>query len=996
MDPNPLPPALTALAALPDLYEQASLSTAAQARRIAERRAHYIARPALVKSLDERIRMASGGLIALDGPAGSGTTSLLCHLAATRPYAFWLPEDDAGTGIVALCAQLLALHQLPIALVPPAADRDATTLEQLLAEAGARRPAGDPLVVLIDQSLNYQATAIAPPFPAAIPPGVVIVLASAPKAVLPLHPAARMALPTTGVRLQQRLAQAAIQRGCPPELAPAIAKHRQGTFLYAYLATGLLRTGGLNPRALPDGLGALHQAWWHQLDHTGRRMASLLAAAGEPLEPGLLAAAAGIAETDARQWLQRWQALFERIGGHIQLYHSTTRAFILEQSEDRLTSAHATYVELAHQRSAGQFERLRPETDGYLIRQLARHTALSDPTTQAAAVPAIASRAWVVARERTSGTMRAAAQDIAWTMRAQGASNDVLQLVRRSALGGTLALLARYLAPSAAANAFEMAIAHGAAREPTLKRVRAMLDQLPDVHDKAQALRRLGEACYALRMRASAMRMLSEALDLEAPGPTRAWRDEREETLVALARAANAIDLPQTALGITARISHAERRGMIETEVVRWMLAHGERTRAEEVAYAIGHQAMHEWAMAEVAVGHVRAGDAARGEMVLSTLKTETAIAWARGELACDAAHKGDPHAARGIQALPNQNLRDRALALVSLALAASGQPDAAIETARMAQDREVRARALIDLALQQPPNAGVALALAAADIVALTGDDRASLVAALAAAQAALGRMETALHTIALLPEEEERARAQSRIAVALAQHGNLADARIVAEAIGDGDERDWALDELARLAAAAGDWDTALALAESIDDDAQRVRSEADLAISLARAGAATKAHMLAGRITIPNERARAQAMIVGPLVAAGAKSHALEALAQLQEPDARSRYQAALAAALAAHGERVAAEGLAGTIARPLDRARALVAIARSAAGADKHQAYVELAEALQGAVVLGRAETYACLAWAADTLAALGGGELLLASANALDEIDSWWG
>src|SRR4029079_12606522 len=140
-----------------------------------------------------------------------------------------------------------------------------------------------------------------------------------------------------------------------------------------------------------------------------------------------------------------------------------------------------------------------------------------------------------------------------------------------AALGGTLALLARTLHADAAGEAFQAAIGRGAPREATLKRVQEILDQLPDGRNKAQALRRLGEVCYALRMRASAMRMLSEALDLEAPGAPRGWRDEREETLVAFARAAIAIDLPQTALGITARINHPERRGMIETEVVRWM-----------------------------------------------------------------------------------------------------------------------------------------------------------------------------------------------------------------------------------------------------------------------------------------------------------------------------------------------------------------------------------------------------------------------------------------
>src|SRR4051812_3263237 len=259
MDSNSIPPALTALAAFPALQAQVGHSAAAQARRIDERLAHYIGRPALLKSLDERIHATGGGLIALEGAPGSGTTALLCHLAATRPYTFWLPEDDAGDGVAALCAQLLALHHLPIALVPPAVDRDATALEQLLAEAGAARPPSDPLVVLIGRSPDNQATPTAPLFPATLPPGVVIVLACAPKASLPLRAAARLALPTSGARLQQRLAQATIQRGCAPELAPLIAASSHRGLLFNYLASGLLRSFGLHPHAPPDRLAALHQ-----------------------------------------------------------------------------------------------------------------------------------------------------------------------------------------------------------------------------------------------------------------------------------------------------------------------------------------------------------------------------------------------------------------------------------------------------------------------------------------------------------------------------------------------------------------------------------------------------------------------------------------------------------------------------------------------------------------------------------------------------------------
>ncbi len=760
------------------------------------------------------------------------------------------------------------------------------------------------------------------------------------------------------------------------------------------IAIGLLESGLLLAGELPSGLEALHEAWWSQLDATGRRLAALLAAAGEPLDPLLLATVAGIELFEVRRCLLRWRALLE-LGERARLYHASTRDFIATRADDELAGAHATYVALARARAGGQFESLNPISDGYLVRQLARHAALSDGATRAAVVPALASRAWVRARERHSGDLRAAAHDTAWGLRATAHDGPALRLVRAAALAGTLTLLARSLPPDALAEAFLETLARGGARDETLRRARAMLDQLPEDHDKALVLRRLGAACYSQGMRTPAMRMLSEALDLEAPGLPRIWRDEREETLVAFARAAVAIDATDTALGITAQIGHAERRGLIETETVRWLLARGQRTRAEEVAYAIGHQPMHEWAMAEVAVGHVRAGDAARAEVVLSTLKTETALAWALAELASDAAHRGDSHAIDRVAALANQRLRDRALALVAQALAAGQQFDLALATARMAGDREVRARSLIDLSILHLPNSAAALAYAAQDIAALAGDERAPLVAALAAAQAATGQVEAGLQTAATLPEGEERDRAQSRIAVALARHGDTPAARQVALAIDDDDERDWALDEIARIVSDQGDWAAAFTLAAQITDAQQRARSEVDLAIAWARAGHAAEAHDWAAQIALASERLRAQAAIVEPLIAQGGKAVALATLTQLHEPNTRSRYQAALAAALAAHGELVAAHGIARGAPRPLDRARALTAIARASAWADAAQGRLALGEALRVAAALGRKETFTCLAWASSALAALGGAELLLAAASALDEVDSWW-
>lgn len=993
---NVAPPALAALESFPHLQGHIERSLALQARRIAEREASYIPRPSLLAQLDRQIRDIPSGLIALEGPAGSGKTALLCHLAVTRMAPFWLPRDAAGAGLEALCAQLLGLQPDAVRLVPPVAGHDVKVLERLLVEVRAALPPEQKLVVLCDQAPDEGAVAIRQPFPIALPEGVVFVLACEPGARLPGTPQARVVMPQQGNRLSQQLLQLAMQLGCRPAEAAAVAARSMGSFLYVRLAAGLLQSGLLSQETLPGGLRALHQVWWDQLDQSQRHLAMLLATAGESLELPLLAELADIPLNGVQTILHSWRTLIEPIEGRFALYHESTRGFLEKCDSDHVAEAHARYVALAYSRSNGQPDKLRSEADGYLIRQLARHMALSGPGLQGADSTLLTSRTWIVAQERFTGSMRAAASDLAWELRMAARHSDPRRLLRSAALGGTLALLSRVLPPDALAAAFITALERGGAREGTFKRVREMLDQLPDGRDKAQALRRLGEVCYSMRMRTSAMRMLSEALDLEVPGLPRSWRDQREAVLVAFARAAIAMGMSDTALGITVRIGHAERRGLIETEAIRWLLTRDQRKRAEEVAYAIGHEGMHEWAMAEVAVGHARAGNRVRSEEVLETLKTETAIAWARGELACDAARQGHTHAIEQVDALYPQSLRDRALALVAQALAAGGNPSSAVATARRAEDREVRIRALIELAQLPGVDSRIALAYAAADIVAMTGEERVPLVAALAAAQAALGQLETGKHTAALLPEGEERDRAHSRIGLALARRGDEQAARAIVQSIADDDERDWALDELARLLAAKGDWATAFALTDQICDAPQRAHTEADLAIALARSGDPENAQSRAEQISVSDERVRALIAIASALAAAGQHAIALATLARMTDPDVRSKYQAAIAMALAAHGELVGAQGLARTAARPLDRARSLVAIARASAAADHDQALQMLGEAFRTTAALGRIETLMCLEWAAETLVVLGGSELLLIAASALDEIDGWWG
>ncbi|MGQ9826585.1 MAG: hypothetical protein ACUVSW_01835 [Roseiflexus sp.] len=988
-----MPLAVAAVAEHPHLQHQAHRSLTAQMHRIAERCALFTPHPVAVAQIDTAVRESEGGAIVLECESGGGATALICWLAATRRWAFWLPEDDAGAGLTALCAQILALSNLPIPLVPPVAARDALTLERLLEEAGANRQPGDPLVVVIGRLSDEIHTPTPKPLPVCIPSGVVVVVVNtpgAPQAGINGRIAARVTLQND----ESWLAKVATLRSTHNRLATMIARRSQGSLLYVRLAPGLALTRVLDIRRLPHGLTDLHQRWWDGLDAQGRALACVLATAHHPLPVSLIAALAECTEETVVRLLQRWGPLIERTNEGVHLYHRATRTFIINASPDNIVAAHTQFVELVQMRSNGVPERPGWQDEQALSREFARHIALGGAATRGM-IDVILRRSWVRAQERRTGDLNNAANDALWMLRATAEEGPALHLVQAAALSGALTFLSRSLPPHAPAEVFAAAIDRGQPRDATLRRIRSMIDQLPDGRDKALALRHLGEVCYTLRMRAPAMRMLSEALDLEAPGPTRQWRDQHEETLVALARAAIGIGAPDTALGITTRIVHPERRGMIETEVVRWLIAHGRRSRAEEVAYAISHPGNHDWAMAEVAIAHARAGDYERAGLVLDTLRSATAIAWATAELACDAARRGNPRAVDRVMLLPNPALRDRALAQVARALIVQVAPETALEVARMIDNHETRARCLIDMALDHPPVAAQALDEAATAAVAVEGEERASVIAALAAAEAASGQFEVGMRMAALLPEGEERDRAHSRIAIALARRGDYTAAETVALTIADEDERSWALDELARILAANGRHREAFTLVAQIDDDAARARLEADLAIVWARSGAAAAAHARAGQIAVPAERARAQAAIAQPLVESGARARVFTGIAEIFPPDMRSRYLLAAAQALAVQGLSDDAREVALLIPRPPERARALVATAHAVATArDLQHARRLLGQAFLTIAPLGRAETLQCIGWASNTLALIGGAELLLTVAAALDEIDSW--
>jgi len=636
----------------------------------------------------------------------------------------------------------------------------------------------------------------------------------------------------------------------------------------------------------------------------------------------------------------------------------------------------------------------------YVLAHFARHAALGTPASFTDALPLVAGRSWVRFQKRR-GAAQAAAGDAGWELWRAAQSSSPARMVRAAFLAGTLATLARTLPPEAPAEIMGAAL-DAPNHDAVLKGLFALCDQLPDGREKARTLRRLGEVCYSARMRTAAMRLLSQALDIEEQSPSRAQVDERESLQAALARAALAIGNADAALAIGARIAHDERRGLVQTEVVRELLAAGDHGRAQAVAQAIGHESMQAWAVAEVAVAQARAGNAALSDELLATLVLDTAIAWAQIELACGEARADDASAVARIERLEPESQRDRGRLRLAHALAEAEKDGDALHVARQIVDLATRVSALLDLRLTlEGLVAMLALEEATAVINAVTTDDRVPLTAALAAAHAALGRRDRAVAIAEQLAEGEERDRALARVAVAMGSSGDMAAAQQLAAGLTDDDERDWAYEELTRLFARAARWDEAQAAGLRIGAADQRARLLADVYVEQARYGELVSAYALAAVIEHAGERARALTEIAPMLVAAGHLSQALAGGAALDTPDARSRYEATLVAALAAQRPPGAAEhgaiwqrahGLARAIARPVERARALLALARAALP-DHALACRTLGEALHTAAT-SRATALRCLENTAPLLATLGGAALLTEVSAAINEIDSW--
>ena len=1052
--PGQQPPVLVAPGSYSFLQDSVAESLSAQRLHIQKHAARFQGQQKLLTHVQAILHAHRSGLIALQGAPGSGVTSLLAHLVSTHPYAFWLQDEDAGQGATALCVQLIGFYDLKVPLKPPAAEHDPRILEQVLEEVATHCSADAPAVLVIDALTGEKQPRV--PFqhilPATLPPHVVVLYGCVPGASLPYEPVARVSLPFAHRQAEGEQRQVLQASGCDESLAQTLVSAAQGNFLFLHLAYRMIAQGVLAPQSLQAGLDALYATWWSSLDTQGQRLALLLASAGSPLPVNLCSELLG---GDAQSLLTTWerlglievvhhaehaqsahdeasataQVLPEQAGSTVRYAHWSLPEYVAKQHGEALEQMHADVVELARNHATwGVVSSAAPanlaqkdQATTYLAKEFSRHAALGPAVHRQDVLPMVAERTWIRNQERQHGALAWATRDLAWELRTvleqpftsagkvsatTTASSDLLLRVGRDVmLVGTLASLTRALPPQAAVAALEIAFEkHG--RENGLKLVLDVVNQLPDGANKAQILRQLGEVCYAKKSRTSAMRLLSQALDLEEQRVPPSWRDQRDHLLVAMVQTALSLEAMEVALEICEYINHREQRGMAETSVVRWLLHRGELVRARKVASAVVHESLTAWAQAEVVVAFARAGQLASAEMLLGDIALETAASWAQIELACDMAAQDEEAARNRIAQLPNENQRDHGYARLAQALAAAGHLASALEVVELVGDQAVRIQALVQMreGLQDKQAALTTLKQADKGIAVLQEEVRVPLVAILAAAYASLGYREEAFGVATQLSEGEERARALSRIAVALTQHGSYGEGLTVARSLADDDERDWTLAELTQVLAQHGHWQEAQARAYEIIDEKARARTLANLAIALARMGAPLAGLQLSRSIATSYEHARALLFIAPLLVASDYTEEALQVVedekdmhsagyaANLQ-PVQIHRYVTAIALALAEKGELEQAQEVLRTLPCSFEHTRVFLSIAKVSAADNAEQAYRAMGQAMRFAI-FGRDEAFQLLEEALPVLGMLGSPSLLVSLAKTVYDIDNW--
>lgn len=95
--PEPVPPSVAALQRMPLLLQTVQASIHAQVALIQRTAPAFTGQRLPLTRLEVALQSQQSGVVRLEGTPGSGVTTLLAHLASTRPMPFWFADADQAT-----------------------------------------------------------------------------------------------------------------------------------------------------------------------------------------------------------------------------------------------------------------------------------------------------------------------------------------------------------------------------------------------------------------------------------------------------------------------------------------------------------------------------------------------------------------------------------------------------------------------------------------------------------------------------------------------------------------------------------------------------------------------------------------------------------------------------------------------------------------------------------------------------------------------------------
>lgn len=360
---------------------------------IEEKTRGFVGREAVFAAIDRFIAGHPRGYLVVRGEPGIGKSAIAAQLIKSNGYVYHFNNRAQSVGtprafLRNICAQLIAVYDLPVAVLPPEADQDSGFLVHLLTQVRAK--SRQRCVIVID-ALDEVDTTGSPPganvlyLPPILPEGVFVVAFSRPvtlplrldceHATLDLNPQS----PENMQDVRDLIAAACTQPGVqtylnahslsPAEFTDRLGHKSQGNFMYLRLVLADIEQGRYADRDLttfPTGLTNYYDDHWRRIRGSDEDawfayklpVLTVLAAAHEPISIAQIAAFAQISQRGrVRAVLDEWRAFIHEqqvVAGEVaewryRLYHLSFIEFIAgkEEIKDERVNLRLTHQQIA-------------------------------------------------------------------------------------------------------------------------------------------------------------------------------------------------------------------------------------------------------------------------------------------------------------------------------------------------------------------------------------------------------------------------------------------------------------------------------------------------------------------------------------------------------------------------------------------------------------------------------------------------------------------------